>query len=237
MHHFFTFFSIGLFYNIIMENKCYNKKQFNNYLINNQLKEAYQYLLKTNNLELLLRYKLKFKRFKVSKNNKTEIGNFLIKIKRFYYHKFINFLSDEDIVEEFNILISELKKFSNIYYFISKQDLLIFQKIEIISLDVKVLEGVYNLRINVISDFLFKGWLNYISLGTLSIKSFIYNNELYVFKSIYNKNINSKKFKLFLIYHAQYLYDINKHNYCEEEMKRRANKLVLLYKNKDNKID
>ena len=105
----------------------------------------------------------------------------------------------------------------------------IFKSIEIININLKLLEGDYNLKINIVSNFISKGFINYISLNKITLKYFIFNNQLYIVKDYYNKNINSKKFKLFLISKAQYLHDINK-QYSLEEIKKRCNNIISLYK-------
>lgn len=233
MHHFFTLFSNLLVYNYIMNNNIFNKEKFNNYLINNDLSEAYKYLLKTNNLDLLLCYKRKFNKFKIKKLDDFKLGNILVRIRKIYYQKITNFLCDKTAEEDFKKLVSEIKEIDNIYYFIKEQDIIIFKNIDFVFLKIRVLEGIYELKINIISNFVFKGWLHYISLGKLSIKTFIFNNELYITKSTYNKNVNSKKFKLFLISQAQYIYDLKRHNYNDEEKEERAKKLVILYQNNE----
>lgn len=213
-----------------MKKSIFKKEEFYSLLSNGMYQDSLKYLLKTNKLDLILDYQRKLKKFKSYKINNQ---NFQIvnQIKKYYFQKMRFYFYNETISINKQKIIEDLKNNNNFYYLIKDDDFLIWKDLESIEVKIRVLEGVYNLKINIISNVLSKCFLNYISLNKLNINSFIFDKELYIFKSFYNKFYKSKKFKLLLVYYAQYLYDLNKHNYSDDEINLRCTKLIEMYKN------
>lgn len=213
-----------------MRKNVFYQKIFYDLLKNKKLKDAYYYLLKTNNIDLLIRYQKKMKKFK--RVNSNMIYSPLInEINKKYYYMLLESFQNEKIYERLSFYQILKNIPNNCYYIIYDEDLLIWECIEEVVIDIRILECLYSLKINIISNIINYGFINYLSFGKIKINSFVYNKQLYITKSFYNRNTNSKKFKLFLIYYAQYIYDLNKGIYNEIEINNRCTKLVNLYKN------
>lgn len=219
-----------------MEKNYFNKKHFYQLIIANKYIDSFQYLLKTNNLNLILQYQKKYKRFQKQEDyyrkiyKEASINKLISKVHIYYYHKLL--CNDNLLLSaELEAIKKEIIAISNIYYLINNDNIILWKEIKELSIDCRLLECFYHFKFFVISGFLFKGFINYFSLNKISLDYFIFNDKLYINKSYYKKNIKSKKLKLLLISQAQYFYDLNSKKYTFEEIIIRKKKIVEIYKN------